>query len=178
MADDASHLWSLSNSQLLARFEQNYPQSQPWQLHTLRPPMCSALTSALLRTHVAPQLVLNAPTHTMVLGTSGLPFVAPSTSTPFWRLSQTQSLTNKSLHNNIAMVALPKMVSPSDLDQWRTPFVPLPNDGQPRGPGPPSHCSQDLGLPPSPTTQVGVTLILLRNALPPPPSIFLTTPTN
>jgi hypothetical protein len=54
----------LMPSQLLAHFEENYPQSQPWQLRTLRLPMhSSALISALvLRTCVTPQLVLNAPT--------------------------------------------------------------------------------------------------------------------
>jgi hypothetical protein len=48
----------------------------------------------------------------------------PSTaSIPYWHLSQTQSLTFKSLHSGTAMGTLPKMVSPSNLDQWRTPFV-------------------------------------------------------
>jgi hypothetical protein len=36
MADDASCLWSHTNVQLLVHFEQTYPQSQPWQLRTLR----------------------------------------------------------------------------------------------------------------------------------------------
>jgi hypothetical protein len=35
MADDASCLWHLSDSQLLAYFNQTYPESQPWQLRTL-----------------------------------------------------------------------------------------------------------------------------------------------
>jgi hypothetical protein len=141
--------------------------------------MHSALTSALQRTRVAPQLVLNTPTHTMVLGTSGLPSVAPSTSTPFWRLSQTQSHTYKSLHNDIATVALPKIVSPSNLNQWRTPFVPLARRWPAWGP------RTAVSLLPRPWTTalannspVGVAPILLRNALPPPPSVFSTMPTN
>jgi hypothetical protein len=32
MADDTSRLWHLTDTQLLAHFEQNYPQSQPCQL--------------------------------------------------------------------------------------------------------------------------------------------------
>jgi len=125
MADDTSRLWNLTDTQLLAHFEQNYPQSQPWQLRTLRLPMHSALISALLRTRVAPQSVLNVPTPMITPGTSGS-LSAPNTkSIPFWQLSQTQSLTYKSLHNDTATAALPKMVSQSDLDQWRTPFVPL-----------------------------------------------------
>lgn len=179
MADDASRLWSFSNSQLLAHFEQHYPQSQPWQLRTLRPPMHSALTSALLRTRVAPQLVLNAPTRTMVPGPFGLPSVAPSTSTPFWRLSQTQSHTYKSLHNDIATAALPKMVSPSDLAQWRTPFVPLARRWPAWGP---RTAASSLPRPwttaSANNSPVGVAPIPLRNALPPLLSVFLTTPTS
>jgi hypothetical protein len=47
MADDASHLWHLSDSQLLAYFDQTYPQSQPWQLWTLQPQTFSTLISTL-----------------------------------------------------------------------------------------------------------------------------------
>jgi hypothetical protein len=125
MADDASRLWNLTNDQLLAHFEQTYPQSQPWQLRTLRLPMLSALTSALQRTRVDPQLVLNAPTRRMTPGPFGSPSVPPSKSTPYWHLSQTQSHTFRSLHNDTAMAALPKMVNRSDLEQWKTPYVPL-----------------------------------------------------
>jgi hypothetical protein len=125
MADDASRLWHLSDSQLLAYFDQTYPQSQPWQLRTLRPQTFSALISALQRTRVAPASVLNVPELRMVPGTSGSPTVPLTASIPYWRLSQTQSLTFKSLHSDSAMAALPKMVTPSELNQWRTPFVPL-----------------------------------------------------
>jgi hypothetical protein len=125
MADDASRLWHLTNDQLLSHFSQTYPQSRPWQLRTLPPPMTSALISALQRKRVALQLVLNVPTPTMVPGPSGSTSVLPTTSIPYWRLSQTQSLTYKSLHSATATAALPKMVSQSDLEQWRTPFVPL-----------------------------------------------------
>jgi hypothetical protein len=126
MADDASRLWNLSDAQLLLHFQQTYPQSQPWQLRTLRPPTLSALISALQRTRVAPALFLNVPTHTVPPVTSGSPTVRPlTTSIPYWQLSQMQSLTYRSLHNASATGALPKMVTPSELAQWRTPFVPL-----------------------------------------------------
>jgi hypothetical protein len=125
MADDASRLWHLTNDELLAQFEQTYPQSQPWQLRTLWPQVNSALISALQRKRVAPQSVLNVPTPTMVPGPFGSPSMPSTTLIPYWRLSQTQSHTYKSLHSATAMGALPKMVSPSNLEQWRTPFVPL-----------------------------------------------------
>ena len=50
MADDASRLQSLSNTALLAHFNQRYPQPQPWQLQTLPTEIASALTSALRST--------------------------------------------------------------------------------------------------------------------------------
>jgi hypothetical protein len=78
--------------------------------------MHSALISALLWTRVAPQLVLNAPTPMITPGPSGLTSAPATKSTPFWHLSQTQSHTYKSLHNDIATAALPKMVSQADLD--------------------------------------------------------------
>jgi hypothetical protein len=59
VADDASCLWNLSNSQLLSHFQQHYPQLQPWQLWTLQLPIVSALISALQRKHVAPVLVVS-----------------------------------------------------------------------------------------------------------------------
>jgi hypothetical protein len=125
MADDASRLWHLTDSQLLVYFNQTYPQSQPWQLWMLRPHTFSALISALQWTRVAPALVLNVPSHRIVPGTSGSPIVPLTTSIPYWQLSQTQSLTFKSLHSASAMAALPRMVTPSKLAQWRTPFMPL-----------------------------------------------------
>jgi hypothetical protein len=125
MAEYASRLWSLTNSQLLAHFEPTYPQSMSWQLRTLRPPTRSALISALQWIHVEPQLVLNIPTCMITPGTSGSPSVLTFTLIPYWHLSQTQPHTFKSLHNGTGMGALPKMVSPFDLKQWRTPFVTL-----------------------------------------------------
>jgi hypothetical protein len=49
MADDASRLNKLSDSQFLTYFNINYPQNQSWQLCHLRNEMSSALTSALLK---------------------------------------------------------------------------------------------------------------------------------
>jgi hypothetical protein len=126
MVDDAFCLWNLTNSQLLLlHFQQTYPHSQPWQLRMLQPPTHSALISSLQRTRVAPASVLNVPPHMITPGTSGSPTVLLTVSTPYWQLSQTQSLTYQSLHNASAMDALPKTVTPSKLAQWRTPFVPL-----------------------------------------------------
>jgi hypothetical protein len=125
MADDASRLWHLSDSQLLAHFEQTYPQLLPWKLVPLRSPMLSALTSALRRQRVAMPLVLNEPTHRTIPGPFGLISAPPMTSIPYWKLAQTQSRTSRSLLSATGMDVLPKMANPSALAQWKTPYVPL-----------------------------------------------------
>ena len=60
MADDASRLFSLSNSELLTHFNTSYPQNQPWSIYSLRPEMLSALTMALLNKRSDPVLYLPA----------------------------------------------------------------------------------------------------------------------
>jgi hypothetical protein len=47
MADDVSRRWDLSDDLLLTHFNTAYPQTQPWQLLSLRPTMLSALITAL-----------------------------------------------------------------------------------------------------------------------------------
>jgi hypothetical protein len=49
MADYASCLWHLSNTDMLTHFATTYPQASPWQLHKLAPLTASALTGALSR---------------------------------------------------------------------------------------------------------------------------------
>ena len=49
MADNASQLWNLSDTELLAHFNSKYPQAQSWKLAALRPQMHSALISSLYK---------------------------------------------------------------------------------------------------------------------------------
>jgi hypothetical protein len=127
MAYDMSHLWHLSDAQLLAHFEANYAQSQPWQLCTLRLPMHSALIFALLRMRVTPQLVLNAPTPMITPASSGSPSACPGQHVDPFLASVTDLCPYLQVfaQNDIATATLPKIVSPSDLDQWQISFVPL-----------------------------------------------------
>jgi hypothetical protein len=125
MADDCSRLWNLTNTQLLTHFQQTYPQYKPWKLVHLRPQMHSALISALQRKRVELPSVLNEPPARTTPGTSGLIFAPSSKSTPYWKISQTRSPFSKSSHNATGTGDLPSMVSPSDLAQWKTPYVPL-----------------------------------------------------
>ena len=123
MADDCSRLWHLTDSQLLSYFEQTYPQAKPWQLVHLRPEMLSALTSALRATSPDLPPVLNVPTHTTTPGRSGSISVPSTTSIPYWKRSSTRSRSSLSSPLDIATADLPKMVNPSELAQWKKPYV-------------------------------------------------------
>ena len=125
MADDASRLWDLSDSALLAHFELHYPQTRPWQLCQLRPEMLSSLISALHKRRPDPQKYLVESLLKTTPGLCGETFVWSTTSTPYWQRSPIPSRIFKSLGNDIVMDDLPKMASPSMLAQWKTPCVKL-----------------------------------------------------
>ena len=125
MADNGSHLWNLTDSEFLSHFEQMYPQPLPWKLCHLRPGMCSALISALHRKQVALQSFLNMPDHATTPGISGKTFAWSTPLTHSSTPSKTQFTTSWSLLSATAMVTSQKMVSPSDLRQWRKNYAPL-----------------------------------------------------
>jgi hypothetical protein len=124
MADDCSRLWHLNDSQFLSYFNQEYPQNVPWQLVHLRSEMTSSLISALETKRSEPQSYLNEPTHRIAPGKSGSISALKCKSTPFWRRSTHRTPTSQSLEDATALEKSPKMVSPSDLAQWVTPYVP------------------------------------------------------
>ena len=59
MADDASRLWHLNDTELLTHFNFRYPQTTSWQLHPLTRPMSASLTGALLRQRCTPVSLLS-----------------------------------------------------------------------------------------------------------------------
>jgi len=124
MADDLSRLWKLTDADLLAHFQQMYPQPLPWKLCHLRPEMRFALISALHKKRVDPPLFLNVPEHETTPGISGKTFAWSSplihSSTP----SLTQFTTSWSLPSGTETAALRKMASPSDLGLWRRNYAP------------------------------------------------------
>jgi len=124
MADDASRLFYMNDDEFLTHFAKHYPQEKPWQLCRLRPEMHSALTSCLFRKRADLQQALNEPTRRITPGKSGLPFAQKSVWTPYWKGSKMRSPISRSLPSVIAMDASLKMVSPSDLAQWKTPYAP------------------------------------------------------
>ena len=84
MADDCSHLWHLSDSELLTYFNLHYPQTHSWKMLHLRPKMKSALICCLHRKRSLPELYLPKIEKGRKLGTSGVRFAPPSMSTPIF----------------------------------------------------------------------------------------------
>ena len=64
MADDASRLWNLSDNELLAHFNSNYPQARSWKFASLRPQMHSVLISSLYKRRSTKRLFPQEPEQT------------------------------------------------------------------------------------------------------------------
>jgi hypothetical protein len=125
MADDCSRLWHLSDVDLLAHFNREYPQDRSWQLCPLRANMTSSLISALHTTRSDPASVLSMPVQVTAIGNSGPSFAPKSMLTHSLRKSMTQSDSSNSLPFVPEMDACPKAVDLSGLLPWTKPFVPL-----------------------------------------------------
>ena len=78
MADDASRLWRLTDSQLLSHFQSHYPQESPWLQLTLTP----ATNSALSRRPPNTVCLDSVPVPLPVPGHYGFPSATSSVSTP------------------------------------------------------------------------------------------------
>jgi hypothetical protein len=124
MADDASRLWTLSNSDLLTRFNTLYPQNQPWQLYILRPEILSALTTALLCKRSDLALCLPAPSPETLPGFAGPHIVKAWVSLHSARTSGIHYSTSKSLPTVTAPAHLHPVTTLSDLVPWKGPSGP------------------------------------------------------
>ena len=123
MADDASRLWHLSDSDLLSHFARSYPQASPWQLRTLPSVTNSALIRALCRQRPAAAFPDNVPVLPTPRGPCGPPSAPSSPSTPS-RYPPTPSPSCKFSLNAPAPAPLPPAVGPLDLARWRKPSAP------------------------------------------------------
>ncbi|KAI2493227.1 hypothetical protein MHU86_21301 [Fragilaria crotonensis] len=74
MADDASRLWHLSDSDLLTHFDSAYPQCTSWTLHHPTPTMLSALNGALSKQRCVPECLLSEIAQLEPPGNCGRPF--------------------------------------------------------------------------------------------------------
>jgi hypothetical protein len=130
MADDASRLWELSDSQFLLHFDQTYPQEQPWRLCHLRPETLSALICSLHTKKVDLASFLGEWQPATLPGLSGRNFAKKLEPTPY-SLPTPKDASPNPLHcyrflpNDIAMEDLPRTraTTPYEVAQWRTPYV-------------------------------------------------------
>jgi hypothetical protein len=125
MADDASRLLFLSDSQILAHFDLHYPQNEPWQLWTLPPHMSSAVISALYKRRSKPEWYLREPPPQTNIGASG----QTTASDTLWILPskglKTPSPSSKSLRTNTDMGSSTQAKNKSALAPWKMQYVPL-----------------------------------------------------
>ena len=115
MADDCSRLFDLCDSQLLAQFNDRYPQATPWRQLQLRSEMHSSLISALQKKRPAPASYLLPNKPPTKLGTSGANSVATCTSTPCYAASTTPLPFSKFTHTVCARENDRAVTSPSRL---------------------------------------------------------------
>ena len=134
MADDASRLFDLSDSQLLAHFELHYPQSRSWRLFPLRSEMISSVTSALRRKTCEPASLLSAPQLPMATGLSGTSSALSWPSTPYSQISKTPSYSSRSSPSATGTAPLPPKETPSDLGPLRMPYGQLARRSRQWGP--------------------------------------------
>jgi hypothetical protein len=108
MADDASRLWALDDTQFLTHFEQLYPQNSPWELVPMRPALYSPVISSLQRTRSpTPLPPAQRPPHPP-RGPNGSSFVQTAGLTPSYPIVTTQSPFSLSLPSATAKAAWPR----------------------------------------------------------------------
>jgi hypothetical protein len=120
MADDASRLWTKTDANLLLYFNEKYPQTKPWRMHHLSPPVLSKLTSLLCRKKWLPESPLSEPKprkHTGKSGYNSVPISEPIRASSTF---ETPSPFSKSSCNNFEMENLHPVVNPSQLAMLRT----------------------------------------------------------
>jgi hypothetical protein len=139
MADDASRLWHLSDTQFLHHFNSRYPQNQSWHLFHPTPSFGSAVITSLSCTPLTTASWLAAPPSPLPAGTTGPHFAVTSTSTLTSAKSTIPSHYFKSLATDTAPALFGPAVVPSDLEQWKTPYAVLRKRSHAWGP--PTHVS-------------------------------------
>ena len=127
MADDASRLWHLNDSNLLAHFATVVdPQASSWTMvRTLAPSTASALIGSLSKQQPKTVFRPNASNPPPPLrGAYGTPSVTRSLVTPN-ACPQTPSLCCKSIPNGcpLTLAPSPPAIDPWRLAQWKTPSV-------------------------------------------------------
>ena len=123
MADDASRLFNLSDSELTQHFVSAYPQSAGWTLCHLTAAVNSQLISDLLPKPSTAASPRNGPAGPQLPGSSGFPSVPTWVGTPASPISVTRWSRSSSLDSESKTAALPPVGNRSWLAQQRTPCV-------------------------------------------------------
>ena len=134
LADDASRLFHLSQSDFLSHFSCTFPQKQRWRLVHPTSQILSSTISALQRKPSTPESLLAVPPPAMPSGTSGPSSQLSWASTPFSKPSKTKYRFYKSSSTESAMVTFPSSAVKSSLEALRTTYGQLPRRTCPWGP--------------------------------------------
>jgi len=119
LADDASRLFHLSDSQLTTHFNELYPQLLSYHLVTPTPAIISAVTSALLKKPYSTASLLDetpAPTPT---GKPGAATQLAWASTPYSKPSKTKYRSYKSSSTEFELAHLQSTAIPSALERLK-----------------------------------------------------------
>ena len=119
LADDASRLFHLNDSQFLHFFNTHHKQTQSNQLWTPSSQIVGTVTLALRRKRCNPESLLVEPAAPTQHGSNGNPTVLNWASVPFSKPSKTPYLTYKSSHNEFGMEALQSKDMPYALDRLK-----------------------------------------------------------
>ena len=135
LADDASRLFHLSDSNFLSFFNNHHIQTQPYQIWTPSPQIVGAVISALQRKRCKPESLLVEPAAPTPLGSNGNPTVLNWASIPYSKPSRTPYLSYKSSPNEFAQEALQSKEMPSALDRLKITYGTLAKRSRVWGPG-------------------------------------------
>jgi len=123
MADDASRLWNLSDTEFLAYFNSTYPQNRSWSLLRLPSAVNCLMTSLLLDKTSNAEFVLNELQKLMPFGPSGQTSAPPTTGLPTSPASPTPSPPSFCSARNGETAPSPRVANRFELERRKTPCV-------------------------------------------------------
>jgi len=134
MADDASRLFHLTDTQFLAYFNSTYPQNTSYKIVSPRPEMISCVISALHRKTSSVECLLVEPPPRTPTGKSGFSSVIKWASTPYSKPSKTKYPSFKSSSTAFDMDLVQPTNITSSLAQLKSTYGHLHRRTYPWGP--------------------------------------------
>ena len=123
MADDASRLWNLSDTEFVTYFNQHYPQTKSWQLYRLPNTVNSLMTSVLLSEESNAESVLQELQRQALCGPTGANSAPNSEWTRDCRPSKTHCSSSSSLEVATAVEKLHPVRNRSGVELRKMPCV-------------------------------------------------------